>query len=156
MLNPVNPTTEQFTRGLRHLQSKSQPTAALQPAACNIVLGWHGTPASRVHSVVQDLPRNFRTMGGGFFGAGSYFALECRYAMRCSLLAEPDPATRHFAVILFALRIGAAYVVTRDDYPGTDPEHPQLDGFSRFYSANPEQVSAGWPYLLHTLTICSI
>ncbi len=34
----------------------------------------------------RDGPRAFRTTDGGFFGAGSYFALELEYATRYAMM----------------------------------------------------------------------
>jgi hypothetical protein len=39
-----------------------------------------------VEAVCRDGPRAFRTTDGGFFGAGSYFALELEYATRYTMM----------------------------------------------------------------------
>ena len=39
-----------------------------------------------VEAVCRDGPRPFRTTDGGFFGAGSYFALELEYATRYAMM----------------------------------------------------------------------
>jgi hypothetical protein len=124
------------------------------------VFAWHGTPAQYVEAVCRDGPRAFRTTDGGFFGAGSYFAAELEYATRYALmqvrarvmlamvscayiLRQAPSASGEYPVILFAVSVACAYVVSPGrDYPADDPSHPELWGFSKFYSADPSRSVA--------------
>ena len=104
-LNPNNPIDPAFAAGLCKLKTLFEhlsPTLGPSPP-CNIVFAWHGTPAQHVESVCRDGPRSFRTTDGGFFGAGSYFAMELEYATRyammqviCSCTSQPHV---HYASI---------------------------------------------------------
>ena len=96
MLRPANPTDAASVAGLRSLTSVFERTCLGPSPPCNIVFAWHGTPAQHVEAVCRDGPRAFRTTDGGFFGAGSYFALELEYATRyammqvhCSRVSQP-------------------------------------------------------------------
>ena len=59
----------------------------------NPVLAWHGTSAQYVEAVCRDGPRAFRTIDGGFFGAGSYFAVELQYATRYAMMQVRTQST---------------------------------------------------------------
>ncbi|CUG90883.1 Hypothetical protein, putative, partial [Bodo saltans] len=86
-------------------------------------------------------PRSLRTTDCGYFGAGSYFALEVEYALRYS---RPDPASGECAVILYLVSVSQARVITpeRDYRRDEDPSTPQLHGFSRYCSGNPDTAVA--------------
>ena len=44
---------------------------------------------------------------------------------------------------MFAVSVACAYVVSPGrDYPADDPSHPELWGFSKFYSADPSRSVA--------------
>jgi serine/threonine protein kinase len=86
MLRPANPTDSASVAGLRTLKSVFERTCLGPSPPCNIVFAWHGTPAQYVQAVCRDGPRAFRTTDGGFFGAGSYFALELEYAARYAMM----------------------------------------------------------------------
>ncbi len=119
-----------------------------------------------MEAVCRDGPRAFRTTDGGFFGAGSYFAAELEYATRYAMMqvhapcTTPSPcpslpltlhqapsASGEYPVILFAVSVASAYVVTPGsrDYPADDASHPELLGFSKFYSADPSRSVALMP-----------
>jgi hypothetical protein len=50
---------------------------------------------------------------------------------------------REYPVILFAVSVSCAYVVTpATDYPLDAPDHPELWGVSNFYSDNPKRSIA--------------
>ena len=119
-----------------------------------------------VEAVCRDGPRAFRTTDGGFFGAGSYFAVELEYATRYAMMQVRTPraprsrpmsfiqwichqapsASGEYPVILFAVSVASAYVVCPGrDYPADHPDHPELWGFSNFYSANPSRSVALMP-----------
>ncbi len=105
----------------------------------------------------RDGPRAFRTTDGGYFGAGSYFALELEYATtyamtqvcarvmltvaaaRLCLISKQAPsASGEYPIILFAVSVASAYVVTPGrDYPADDPSQKEKWGFSSFYSPDP-------------------
>jgi hypothetical protein len=167
MLRPANPADAAFEAGLGELNRVFERTCLGSSPPCNIVLAWHGTPAQHVESVCRDGPRAFRTTDGGYFGAGSYFALELEYATRYAKmqvrlsqahrnimfvtersvnLRQAPSASGEFPVILFAVRVGCAYVVTPGrDYLAYDPSHPECWGFSKFYSADPTVSRALMP-----------
>ena len=86
MLRPANPADATFAAGLHKLKSLFERTCLGPSPPCNIVLAWHGTPAQHVQAVCRDGPRAFRTTDGGFFGAGSYFAVELEYAARYAMM----------------------------------------------------------------------
>jgi hypothetical protein len=99
-------------------------------ASCNVVFAWHGPPPEHVESVCRDNPRSFRTTDGGFFGAGLYFALELDYAARFAMMRPPSPSGE-YGVILFAVMVSSAYVLTlARDYPSDDAQQPMRSGFS--------------------------
>jgi hypothetical protein len=51
-----------------------------------------------------------------------------------------------YPVVLFAVSVASAYVVTPGrDYPADDPSQPQRWGFSKFYSADPTDSRALMP-----------
>jgi hypothetical protein len=90
MLRPANPTHAAFTAGLGKLKSLFERTCLGPSPLCNIIFAWHGTPAQHVEAVCRDGPRSFRTTDSGFFGAGSYFAVELEYATRyATMQARP-------------------------------------------------------------------
>ena len=61
-------------------------------------------------------------------------------------LRQAPSASGEYPVILFAVSVASAYVVTPgSDYPADDPDHPELWGFSSFYSANPNRSVALMP-----------
>jgi hypothetical protein len=61
-------------------------------------------------------------------------------------LKQAPSANGEYPVILFAVSIASAYVVTPvRDYPADDPSHPELWGFSNFYSPDPSRSVALMP-----------
>ncbi len=86
MLRPANRADAACVAGLNKLKSVFERTCLGASPPCNIVLAWHGTPAQYVEAVCRDGPRAFRTTEGGFFGAGSYFAVELEYAARYAMM----------------------------------------------------------------------
>jgi hypothetical protein len=59
-----------------------------------------------------------------------------------------DPSENgEYPVILFAVSVASAYVVTpgKNDYPADHPDHPELWGFSKFYSDDPSRSVALMP-----------
>ncbi len=171
LLRPDNFTDSAFVAGLNKLKSLFEHTCLGPSPSCNIVFAWHGTPAEHVEAVCRDGPRAFRTTDGGFFGAGSYFAMELEYAtqyammrVRCRaqfipseilrtvhdylflFLLQAPSANDEYPVILFAVSVASTYVVTPGrDYPADDPSHPELWGFSKFYSADASRSVALLP-----------
>ncbi len=69
-----------FERGLDFFNSMCEQTFAGVCDNTKVMLALHGTGANEVESVCRDGPRAFRTTDRGYFGAGSYFAVECAYA----------------------------------------------------------------------------
>jgi hypothetical protein len=102
------------------------------------MLAWYGTGANAVESVCRDGPRAFRLTDGGYFGAGTYFAVECAYASRFSEMKGSNDDDE-FAVILFACFLAPfPYVITlQDDYNARNVG--PWDGFSSWFSADPNQ-----------------
>jgi hypothetical protein len=135
LLRLPTPSDAASLAGLARLQQAFvdvAPPGGEAPQA-RIVLVWHGTAAEHVGSVCRDGPRSLRKTDSGFFGSGSYFALEAAYASR---YCAPDALTGEHAVILFAVSVSQVRVVTpaRDYRLHEDPATPQLHGFSNFCS----------------------
>jgi WD40 repeat protein len=142
-LRKEKPMDAASVAGIRRLQQSFVPAAAHdggEPLA-RMLLAWHGTSYSRVVDVCRDGPRSLRTTDCGFFGAGSYFALEADYAEQYT---TPDPVSNECALILFAVSVSEVKCVTPEaDYRRMeDARTPQLHGFSRFYSGNRDTAVA--------------
>jgi hypothetical protein len=61
-------------------------------------------------------------------------------------LRQAPSASGEYPVILFAVSVACAYVVSPGrDYPADDASHPELWGFSKFYSADPSRSVALMP-----------
>ena len=62
-------------------------------------------------------------------------------------MKQAPSASGEYAVILFAVSVASAYVVTPSrDYPERDdPSQPARWGFSKFYSPNPNDARALMP-----------
>ena len=152
LLRPENHTDPASVDGLRKLTEAFEVTCLGVNPMANIVMAWHGTPAIHVEAVCRDGPRAFRFTDAGYFGAGSYFALELDYASRYAKMAPPN-ANGEYCVILFAVCIECAYVVTpaRDYVLDKGPQVPPdpSRGFSTFWSKDPKHAQV--PYL-HPLT----
>ncbi|CUG90901.1 tyrosine kinase, putative [Bodo saltans] len=139
-----NPTDAASVAGLNRLKQTFIPVAVAPgeplPSA-RLLFAWHGTSPDRVAAVCRDGPRSLRTTDCGYFGAGSYFALEAAYALRYS---RPDPASGECAVILYAVSVSQARVITpeRDYREVEDPSTPHLHGFSRYCSGDPDTAVA--------------
>jgi hypothetical protein len=137
-LRPSNFTDAASVAGLKALTQCFETNSNGEGSSCNVVFAWHGPPPEHVESVCRDNPRSFRTTDGGFFGAGLYFALELDYAARYAMMRPPSPSGE-YGVILFAVMVSSAYVVTpARDYPADDPQQPTRSGFSRFYNPDPQ------------------
>ncbi|CUG90879.1 Hypothetical protein, putative, partial [Bodo saltans] len=109
--------------------------------SARLLFAWHGTSHDRVAAVCRDGPRSLRTTDCGYFGTGSYFALEAEYAQ---LFCSPDPASGECSVILFAVSISQARVITpeRDYRQIEDPTTPHLHGLSQYCSGNRDTTMA--------------
>ena len=113
----------------------------------------------------RDGPRAFRTTDGGFFGAGSYFAMEMEYATRYAMMQvllatlqvpvinpliltrrQAPSASGEYPVVMFAVSVAWAHVVSPGrDYPADDPSQPRRWGFSKFCSDDPSRSVALMP-----------
>ena len=115
-----------FCRGLTYFNSVCEQTEAGICDHAKVMLAWHGTKWSAVESVCTYGPRAFRTTDGGYFGAGSYFAVECAYASRYSEFSSPN-TDDEFAEIMFACYIAPfPYIITlQSDY--YDTKSPGMD-----------------------------
>ena len=100
MLRPPNPPGAAYAAGLNKLKSVFERSSLGAPSPCNIVFAWHGTPAQYVEAVCRDGPRAFRTTDGGFFGAGSYFAVELEYATRYAMMQVRTLSTKAYGIFL--------------------------------------------------------
>ena len=135
LLRPENFTDSAFVSGLEALKNFFEISSFGAKSQCNIVMAWHGT--QYITEVCRDGPRAFRLTDSGYFGAGSYFALEFDYAARYAMMRPPN-SSGEYGVILFAVMVSAAYVVTPGrDYVPDDPVQNLRSGFSRFYSPDP-------------------
>ena len=139
---------------------------------------YNTTQHNTQESLCTDGLHALRKTDGGFFGGESYLALEgsytkfktktqntihtryaASYAMKFSLYHAPTADTKEFCMLLCAVAIGSAYVVTlADDYSSpsssssSSSEQQQqqqqqrrddpYEGFSRFASHRPETAIA--------------
>jgi hypothetical protein len=143
LLRPENFSDPAFLSGLQALKEVFETSSYGANPQCNIVMAWHGT--QRVTEVCRDGPRAFRLTDSGFFGAGSYFAIELDYAARYAMMRPPSPSGE-YGVILFAVMVSAAYVVTPGrDYLADDPLQKSRWGFSRFFGPDPQSSVALMP-----------
>jgi hypothetical protein len=138
-IKPLAPDHQQnadFCRGLDFFNNVCVQTFQNICDHAKVILAWHGTNVNAVESVCTYGPRAFRKTDGGYFGAGSYFAVECAYASRYSEFSDPND-DGEFAVILFACYLAPfPYVITlQDDYNAQNAG--PWDGFSSLFSANP-------------------
>jgi hypothetical protein len=105
MLRPANPSDYSCIAGLNKLKSLFERTCMGTSPPCNIVFAWHSTPVQYVEAVCRDGPRAFRITDGGFFGAGSYFAVELEYATRYAMMQvqvlSAKEKTNHHLCFLF-------------------------------------------------------
>ncbi|CUI14339.1 protein tyrosine kinase, putative [Bodo saltans] len=147
-INPAlrvqNPTDTASVAALDRLRQSFIPavTAPGEPLpSARLLFAWHGTSPDRVAAVCRDGLRSLRTTDCGYFGAGSYFALEAALALRYS---RPDPATGECALILYVISVSQAKMITpeRDYRRYEDPSTPHLHGFSQYYSGNPTTAVA--------------
>jgi hypothetical protein len=61
-------------------------------------------------------------------------------------MLQAPSASGEYPVILFAVSVASAYVITPGrDYPADDPSQPQSWGFSKFYSRDPTRSVALMP-----------
>ncbi|CUG90136.1 Hypothetical protein, putative [Bodo saltans] len=98
-----------------------------------VVLAWHGASVSELNALLSDGDLGdalVKDDHAGYFGYGSYFALEAEHAIR---FVTPQPA----AAVLYAVTYSRAYVVTpeKDYHVSTDQ---RFDRFSDFYHYNTE------------------
>jgi len=116
------------------------------PRMARVVLGWHGCPVVHYEKVCRDGARSFRTTDAGYFGAGSYFAMEADYARQYAELSAANSSGER-CIILFAVSVSQAYAVAveKDYRLVEDPNTPQLHGFSTFYSGDPSKAIALMP-----------
>ena len=110
-LNPLNHNFPEYTSGLARLRREFVASPSL-PDEANVLFTYHGTKASIAKTVVKSGPRPLRTTDGGFFGAGSYTALEAEYAARYARIGGAD-ADGNFCCLLYATVVGCAYIITR-------------------------------------------
>lgn len=69
-----------------------------------------------------------------------------RDARAALTLRQAPTAHGEYPVILFAVNVASAYVVSPGrDYPADDPDHPERWGFSKFYSNDPSRSVALLP-----------
>ncbi|CUG87285.1 Hypothetical protein, putative, partial [Bodo saltans] len=85
-----------FASALERLKQSCIPD---DQSGSRIVLGWHGTSIQCVEKICRDGLRPLRTTDCGFFGTGSYFALEASYAARYCRCDESE----EMAIVLFAI-----------------------------------------------------
>lgn len=128
----ANPSDHATKAAIAFLTQSFVPSNDVPLPRARVILAWHATPISCVASVCRDGPRSLRNRDNGYFGAGSYFALEAAYAAQ---YCTPDEATRECAMILFAVSVSQAHVITieKDYRSREDATTPHLHGFSNYY-----------------------
>jgi hypothetical protein len=147
-LRVANPPDAATAAGLRRLKA-AFADPAVDPAGgdafARLVLCWHGSKAANLLKICECGPRSLRTTDAGFYGTGSYFALEGQYASRYSQLGGAN-AAGEFGMILYAVSVAQTHVVTvAGDYRDASEEDaisPLLHGFSRFYSGDAKHAVA--------------
>ena len=118
------------------------------PGVCDdvkVLFAWHGSDFQAIDAICRDGARGFRTTDGGYFGAGTYCAIECAYASQYSEYGGKAPNSNgEYAVILFACFLGPfPYVITLEkDYVGRRAQHP---GFSSFYGGDKDEAKSLMP-----------
>jgi hypothetical protein len=138
---PPASVVRDFKAGSDFFESKCEETV---PGVCNdvkVLFAWHGSDFTAIDAICRDGARGFRTTDGGFFGAGTYCAIECAYASRYSEFNGKEPnSDGEYAVILFACFLGPfPYVITLGaDYVAARVKYP---GFSSFYGLADEAKS---------------
>jgi hypothetical protein len=134
VLRPPNPTDPDSVAALTALKACF---ADAHGGMSRVTLAWHGTAAARLETVASDGPPSLRKTDAGFFGAGSYLALEAAYAARYAKMSPPN-AAGECGVILYAVSLSRAVPVTLGRHykpPGSEAS-PYFAGFSDFYSGN--------------------
>ncbi|CUG06321.1 poly (ADP-ribose) polymerase, putative [Bodo saltans] len=141
-LRVENPKDRASVAGLERLTRSFIPVVTAlgepQPFA-RLLFAWYGTSPEKVAAVCRDGPRSLRTTDCGYFGAGSYFALEAAYALRYS---SPDDVSGESAVILFLVSVSQAKVITLEGDYRRNEANPHLQGFSQYYSGSRETAVA--------------
>jgi serine/threonine protein kinase len=126
--------------GLARLNAAyADPVGTTEPTRlARVVLGWHGSGVEVLPKICECGPRNLRTTDAGFFGSGSYFALEADYASVYSTTNRNPNTSGEYGVILYAISVAQTHVVTlHGDYRAVeDPNKPDIHGFSCFYSGD--------------------
>ena len=150
VLRPPNPTDADSVAALAKLKSCF---ADAPGGFSRVVFAWHATRADLLHTVCRDGPRSLRLTDAGFFGAGSYFALEAAYAARYAKFGPPN-AAGEFGVILYAVSVSRAVPLTLGEHYRTPAEElnpaastaavvpRRLHGFSRYYSGDAKVAPA--------------
>lgn len=140
LLNSVD-----VSAAMNRLKSAFTPIDEGDLDTARILLAWHGTSPESITRICRDRPRSLRTTDAGFFGAGSYFALEASYAAKFPKNFDDTPENeppKERAMVLFAVSVSQAKVITvADDYLD-DYNTPHLHGFSKYYSGNLELAYA--------------
>jgi hypothetical protein len=138
MSAPSDPDSRAATERLKQAFVPGKPEDMAR-----ILFAWHGTDAEHVDRICKDGPRSLSTTDSGFFGSGSYFALEAWYASRFSKPSPEHDGER--CLILFAVSVSQAYAVTvekdyRDEVIDGATQYQQVPdiqrGWSRFYVGN--------------------
>eukprot|EP00759_Apiculatamorpha_spiralis_P047355 PhF_6_TR43103/c0_g1_i3/m.65861/K04427/MAP3K7, TAK1; mitogen-activated protein kinase kinase kinase 7 len=126
-----NPTDPESVAGLDAFKKFLIPEP--EKVLSRALLVWHGTRQEYIESTCRDGPRSYRTTDAGYFGAGSYVAMEANYAARYSILGDKKIPGIH-SVILYACSVSMVTVVTPMLHYPTDT------GFSKFYSGDPTKA----------------
>jgi hypothetical protein len=138
VLNAANATDDDSVAALSKLKSVFADDSSAERKS-QIVFAWHGTAAERLETVCRDGPRSLRQTDAGYFGAGSYFALEAAYAAWYAQ-GHPPNADDEYGVILYALSVSRVVPITLGNHYRTPAEERTVDsrlhGFSKFYSAD--------------------
>ncbi|CUG90580.1 WD40 repeat-containing protein kinase, putative [Bodo saltans] len=95
---------------MKHLASRFLPREA-SDSSPEIMLAWHGTDPSKIADICRDGPRALARNDEGYFGVGSYFALEANYALYYSNL-QSEPQSEELVVILFAISVSEVKAIT--------------------------------------------
>jgi hypothetical protein len=140
---PVDDATRSGLERLKEAFVDPPRNAKGSPHFARFLLGWHGADANVLPTMIETGPRSMRTTDAGFFGVGTYFALEASYASRYAVMGGVTP-NGEYGIVLYAISVSQTHVVTVDnDYDGDSAQRPpHLRGFSKFYSGDPRHSIA--------------
>lgn len=126
---PDNNSSSSFQTGLAKLK---EHFILPHGGNANLIFTWHGSSRGAEYSIASAGARSLGATDNGYFGDGTYSALEAWYAAQYSR----QGADGECSVILFATVIGSSYVITlENDYgEASFADGSSAPGFSNFWA----------------------